>query len=89
MSNEPIPRMYGITCPNTKNGVHAIRLGKEPLVPNATIADLQSALAAKYAGPNPEVCDKCGANVEFLLDHLRFVDDTEERPYEEVLPSLG
>lgn len=81
--------MFGITCPNTKNGVHVIRLGKEYFASKATVADLQNALAAKYAGPNPEVCALCGTNFEFTLDSLRFVDDTEEPPYQEVLPSLN
>jgi hypothetical protein len=53
MPDEPIPRMYGITCPNTKNGVHVHRLGKEILAPSATDADLRAVLVARYQGNKP------------------------------------
>lgn len=88
MSDEPIPRMYGITCPLSQNGSHAVRLGKKILAPTATIADLRHELAEVYGPVNIDTCDVCNTGIQFSIDHVRFVDDKEEPPYSEIAPSL-
>jgi hypothetical protein len=88
MSDAPIPRMYGITCSNSKNGAHAFRLGKEILAPKATNADLRDALASRYGKVNSDTCDVCNTGIQFSLDQVRFVGDMEEPAYTEAVPTF-
>jgi hypothetical protein len=86
MPDERVPRMYGITCPNCG---HAIRLGKEPLPPDAPVSKLRDAIAARYGQINSDECLECNAGIQFSLDDVRFVDDVEPPPEHEVIPVLG
>ncbi len=69
--------MYGVTC--RKCGA-AVRLGKIWLPIGAHISDLQDRLRAQYGLVNHDTCPVCNAAVQFSLDEIRFVADSEMPP---------
>ena len=80
MPDETVPRMYGITCPNSSPRVHAIRLGKECLPLNAPVSALQHAVARREGQIGSTECPVCSNGFTYSLEDVRFVDDSEWPP---------
>jgi hypothetical protein len=81
MPGEDIPRMYGVTCPNsTPDSFHTVRLGKATLPADATTAKLHKQVVENNELTGFSLCPVCNVDIPVVLDHVRFVDDSEAPP---------
>jgi hypothetical protein len=88
MSDTTIPRMYGVTCPLPGHEGHVVREGKILLSPNAQVSDLKDALGVIPGTFENGQCPESGTGIQFSMDNVRFVENTEPPPYTEISPSL-
>lgn len=77
-------QMYGVTC---KKCGAAVRLGKIWLPIGAQTSDLRDRLHGLFGMVNLDTCPICNADVQFSLDEIRFVADSETPPEYVVNPA--
>jgi hypothetical protein len=87
MTENHVPRIYGVDCP--EGGDHVIRLAKA-LPETLTMDDLhrevakQEGIAVGDLGHvlRSEYCKVHNEMVQFTMDKIRFIDDSENPPYQ-------
>ena len=87
MSDKTILKMYGVTCPLPGHEEHVVREGKIWLSPSAQVSDLKDALGVIPGTFESGKCPISGTGIQFSMDNVRFVENTEPPLYTEIAPS--